>query len=203
MSNRLAAAVWGRAFSESEGDTAKAQALYIKLRVEQLSRLLAESSTEEYLRQLWPEISRGEAFVCPCCKRGAKLEAVKTDFFVKLFTGAPSMRYHCTTCKEELATERSEVGGGGTTATAGRVSAGSPTKGLSNSPLAVIGFILGLLSVVLYTIGIIPILAIVFSGIGLVSFKPDAQKNKWMAGVGLALGVVYTIMMLSHYGHLK
>ncbi|MGI6415760.1 MAG: hypothetical protein ACOX1P_08845 [Thermoguttaceae bacterium] len=51
-------------------------------------------------------------------------------------------------------------------------------------------------------IGLIPILAIVFSAVGLGTFKPNIHKNKWMAGVGLALGIVYTIMYMQAYGHL-
>ena len=202
--NRLAAAIWGRAFSDSDGDMVKAQALYIKLRVEQLTRLFSESSTEEYLRQIWPEVKRGDNFVCPTCKRLTTIKTVHTDFFVKqLFSGAITARYYCNACNDELATVRRQVGGGPGEASPHRVSASSTAGGKSNNGMAVTGFVLGLASAVLYVIGIVPILAVVFSGIGLATFKPETQKNRWMAGVGLTLGVVYLIMMLSHYGHLK
>jgi tetratricopeptide (TPR) repeat protein len=67
------------------------------------------------------------------------------------------------------------------------------------NPLALTGFILGLTSVVLYVIGIIPILGIVFSAIGLGRFNPETQKAKWMAGWGLALSILFTIMYLTRH----
>src|SRR5208337_833874 len=71
-----------------------------------------------------------------------------------------------------------------------------------NNPMAATGFVLGIVSIFLYFIGILPILAIVFSAIGLGTFKQELQKNKWMAGVGLALGIIYTLMYMRAYGHL-
>jgi tetratricopeptide (TPR) repeat protein len=79
----------------------------------------------------------------------------------------------------------------------------NPVDGKRFNPMGLTGFILGLCSMVLYAIGIVPILAIVFSGIGMGTFKPDAQKYPWMAYVGLGLGILYTIMNLSAYGHLR
>ncbi len=67
------------------------------------------------------------------------------------------------------------------------------------NPLALTGFILGLVSVVLYAIGIIPILGIVFSAIGLGRFNPQTQKAKWMAGWGLALSILFTVMFLMRH----
>ncbi len=72
-----------------------------------------------------------------------------------------------------------------------------------NNPMAATGFVLGIVSIFLYFIGILPILAIVFSSIGLGTFKQELQKNKWMAGVGLALGIIYTLMYMRAYGHLE
>lgn len=79
-----------------------------------------------------------------------------------------------------------------------------PTENLvlapkSFNPLAMTGFILGLTSVVFYVIGIIPILGIVFSGIGLGRFNPETQKAKWMGGWGLALSILFTITFLSRH----
>jgi hypothetical protein len=59
---------------------------------------------------------------------------------------------------------------------------------------------LGLASIFLYGIGIVPILGIVFSAIGLGTFKPQLQKNHWMAGVGLAVSIVFTLMFLFYRG---
>lgn len=72
-----------------------------------------------------------------------------------------------------------------------------------NNPAAVAGFILGLVSLVLYYLTLIPILALIFGWVGLASFDEEKQKNKWMAVVGLVLGVIYCIMSLSEHGRLK
>ena len=69
--------------------------------------------------------------------------------------------------------------------------------------MALTGFVLGVASIFVYHIGIVPILGIVFSSIGLATFKVDLQKCKWMAGVGLGVSVLYTLMYLSHYGHFR
>jgi hypothetical protein len=79
----------------------------------------------------------------------------------------------------------------------------NPSGARRLNPMGLTGFILGLCSMVLYAIGILPILAIVFSGIGMRTFKPDTQKSPWMAYIGLGLGIVYTIMDLSGNGHLR
>lgn len=80
-------------------------------------------------------------------------------------------------------------------------SSGGATK--QNNGMAIAGFVLGIVSIFLYFIGILPILAIVFSSIGMATFKPESQKNKWMAGVGLALGIIYSLMMVNYYGRLQ
>lgn len=67
---------------------------------------------------------------------------------------------------------------------------------------AVTGFGLSLLSIVLYELGIVPILAVIFSAVGLGTYRPGEQSGRWMAGVGLVVGVVYTFMYLASYGHL-
>ena len=59
---------------------------------------------------------------------------------------------------------------------------------------ALVGFVLGLLSVVLYwVLGIVPLLAIIFSIIGLVGVKKSGQKGKGFAITGLVLGIVFIL----------
>ncbi len=67
---------------------------------------------------------------------------------------------------------------------------------------AITGFILGLTSIFLAFIGMLPILAVVFSAIGLFTFNPMTQKNRWMAITGLILGVLYTFSYLQIYDHI-
>ncbi len=59
---------------------------------------------------------------------------------------------------------------------------------------AIAGLILGGLSVFLYAVGIIPILAVVLSGVGLYKVKGFHGKGRVPAWIGLVLGIIYTIM---------
>ena len=49
---------------------------------------------------------------------------------------------------------------------------------------------------------VIPILAIIFSGIGLAKVKDRGGRGKVQAWVGLILGVLYTLVNMYLYGHL-
>ena len=67
-----------------------------------------------------------------------------------------------------------------------------------NNGLALTSFILGLVGLIIAGIPC-GICAIIFGGVGIAKFKPDTQKNKWMAITGLILGivdVVATILIL-------
>jgi len=68
---------------------------------------------------------------------------------------------------------------------------------------ALTGLILGIASVLLASIGIIPILAIVFSGIGLAKVKVRSGKGKVQAWIGLILGILFTLVYMYQYGHLR
>lgn len=74
--------------------------------------------------------------------------------------------------------------------------AGTQSK---NNPYAVTSFALGIASVFLYQVGIIPLLGIVFGVIGLVAFKEGTQKNKWQATTGLILSILYMILSASYW----
>lgn len=58
-----------------------------------------------------------------------------------------------------------------------------------NNGLALTSFILGLVGLIIAGIPC-GVCAIIFGGIGMAKFNPDAQKNKWMAITGLILGIV-------------
>ena len=72
-----------------------------------------------------------------------------------------------------------------------------------NNKFAVAGFALGLASIFLYEIGIVPVLAVAISIVGLATYDPAEQTGRWMALVGLVLGVVYTFAYLVAYGHIS
>lgn len=61
---------------------------------------------------------------------------------------------------------------------------------------AIAGLCLGIASVFLYTIGILSILTIIFSVIGLKKSKEYGGIGKFQAGIGLVLGIIYTLLYL-------
>ncbi len=72
----------------------------------------------------------------------------------------------------------------------------------TNNGMCVTGFVLGIVGFVLNDIGIFPILGVVFSAIGIGTFKLERQKHRWMGIVGLILGMLGTLLYLRHYGYL-
>lgn len=78
-------------------------------------------------------------------------------------------------------------------------SAGTQSK---NNSYALTSFALGIASVFLYQIGILPLLGIVFGVIGLSTFREPAHKNKWMAVWGLILSILYMVVSVSYWKQL-
>ena len=68
-----------------------------------------------------------------------------------------------------------------------------------NNGYGTASFALGIASVLLYQIGIIPLLGIVFGVIALSTYKEAIHKNKWMAITGLVLSMIYMIMSASFW----
>jgi len=75
------------------------------------------------------------------------------------------------------------------------------TKNKKNK-LAIAGFVLGLVSIIFSWIGIIPILALIFSGIGLYQAKERKEGGVVLAIIGLILGAIYTLVYMKTYGHI-
>lgn len=68
-------------------------------------------------------------------------------------------------------------------------------------PMAITGFLLGVVSVFLGgSFSIFPILAIIFSGIGM-GRTQKGSKDRLMSIVGLALGIVYILVNLYNKGY--
>jgi hypothetical protein len=71
-----------------------------------------------------------------------------------------------------------------------------------NNGIILTGFIIGLISIFLHEIGIIPISGIIISIIGLVTFKEEKHKGLWMGIVGLILNILYLLANAKINGHL-
>ena len=190
--NKLSQSVWGKAFSLAVGDEPKAKALYISLRVNQLESDYQQSILD-LLRSSKSEILAGKRFLCPYCESQTAAEVENVDFFVHMIEGIPSKRYRCKSCRRALQTDFDGDSVGSVTQ--------EPRK--SNNGFGVTGFCLGMASTLLFHFGILPVFAVVASLIGLVTYDPVTQKNRWMAVVGLLFGLIYTVMMLNLYGHIK
>ena len=63
------------------------------------------------------------------------------------------------------------------------------------------GFWLGMASIFIYPLGIIPLLGIIFSCVGMATFDESIHKNRWMAVIGLALSLIYMLMNAIMNGH--
>ena len=68
--------------------------------------------------------------------------------------------------------------------------------------MALVGFGLGLASIFLSWIGIIPILGIIFSSIGISQTRKRNEEGKVLAIIGLILSIIYFVVYLYQYGHL-
>ena len=79
-----------------------------------------------------------------------------------------------------------------------RVEKGNPDK----NPFAVTGFIFGIISIFLSAFSLFPILAIIFSGIGL-SEARKGGRSSWMAIVGLVLGILYLLVSIGSKVYLE
>ena len=83
---------------------------------------------------------------------------------------------------------------------AATIAAGTQSK---NNPYAVASFSLGIASVFLFQIGILPLLGIVFGAIGLSTYRESEHKNKWMATTGLSLSILYMLMSISYWNQAR
>jgi len=78
----------------------------------------------------------------------------------------------------------------------------SQTKQGKNT-LAITGFALGIVSIFIGGfIGIIPILSLIFSAIGLYQTRKRKESGVVLAIIGLILGIIYTLVYLRNYGHI-
>lgn len=73
---------------------------------------------------------------------------------------------------------------------------------LKYNPCGLVGFSLGVASMVLFGIGIIPLSGLVASIAGVATFDSQRHKQPWMGWVGIGLGILYTLMYMKEYGHL-
>jgi hypothetical protein len=73
---------------------------------------------------------------------------------------------------------------------------------LTTGGWAVSGAALGLVGILLYEVGVIPMLALGISSVSLWSFDPTRHKHRWVSCVGLLLGGLGTFAYLFYYEHI-
>jgi hypothetical protein len=86
--------------------------------------------------------------------------------------------------------------------TAGPYAAGpgnTSTVVTTGNKYAKAGFIVALISGPTYFIGVIPLCAIILSWIGLATFDAEKHKDKWMAGWGLGIGILFMLMNIAFW----
>jgi hypothetical protein len=70
-----------------------------------------------------------------------------------------------------------------------------------NNPFGLAGFWFGVASVFLHSVGAIPLLGLVLSGIGLATYDETKHRNRWQAGWGMGLNLVYMLFNAYKNGH--
>jgi hypothetical protein len=81
--------------------------------------------------------------------------------------------------------------------------AGDEPSAASRNYYALAGLILGIVGILFYTIGIISLLAVILSLIGLSKAKHYGGEGKIPAIIGLALGIALTLIyILRSYGYI-
>jgi tetrahydromethanopterin S-methyltransferase subunit F len=70
------------------------------------------------------------------------------------------------------------------------------------NPYCIAGCALGIISIFLGgLLGLLPLLAIIFSLIGLSKFDAKLHKRKWQGVLGLVLGFLFTLVYMHNYGY--
>ncbi len=147
------------------------------------------------------ETARGVRFECPVCRREVIVWHVE-----------PGERALCSACDAPLtvpATASTVTHGSARPRTSGAsVSAPAPTAHVAPggsarqmaqtqvkraNPIATVGFVLGLVSPFFYSFAVVPVLAIVFSGVGL-GRAGRLGAGRALAWIGLALGSLYFVV---------
>ncbi len=113
---------------------------------------------------------------------------------------APFVEASSPVAQPVVAWEYSSSPANSTSSASAGVAVGSIAEKKSN-PYALAGFCLGVSSVLLSFIGIIPLLGIAISAVGLATFDDSRHQNKWHAKWGLGLSVVYMLVNMQQNGH--
>ena len=73
---------------------------------------------------------------------------------------------------------------------------------LKYSGTAITGFIAGLVCI-FFNFGMIPVIGLILNIVALSTFKPEIQKGRWMAVIGLLLSGAYLFVYLYGQGYLN
>ncbi|HEX4607773.1 MAG TPA: hypothetical protein VH092_06150 [Urbifossiella sp.] len=183
--------LWARVFAHADGDRNRATACYIRLRA---AALLQEQvrGVEGQLSALVPSLLANQPVVCPYCAWLGRAGRQERDALVRLLCGGPRFDYSCGSCGRALGplpTPSTPPAGSDETENHPRV-----------RPVGIAALVVGLLSMVLYPIILIPLTAAGCGLVGLLSYDPSRHRGGWMSAVGLILGTLYLVMSASANG---
>ena len=155
-----------------------------------------------------PAVSaQGVRFSCPVCRRDVILWHHSLGDIVDCpFCAAPvSIPSDAAVLQHELSPEALPAASeqGSPTASVSLSSRAHPSCGnhVVRNWQALVGMILGVLSYFLFFIGLLPILALAFSGFGLARAMRPGGHGKIQSWIGLVSGAIGLVMYLVRYGH--
>lgn len=70
-------------------------------------------------------------------------------------------------------------------------------------PFCTLGFILSPFAYILPEVGILGVLAVGLSFVGLCRYNPGRHNNRWVGIVGVVIGAIALLLSGRHYGHLS
>lgn len=145
------------------------------------------------------KIQAGKVFkICPICGEQIKYTAIKCRFCNEMVGKSEGHLTSKVASVNKIEEENLE----GNTVSVKENKTNLIILGKESFKSPIFGFVLGILSIFFASIGIIPVLAIIFSISAIIKYKQLSMRDKWFSIIGLFLGVIYFIVNLAMYRHI-